>query len=160
MNAAATIVAKVSPKPAFEFVLDADEYLAVETRITAMHVLRRDTNSVVLGIRSYVRYPLLETGCVIRATLSPYERIEIELEPGTLSLPGSLFVDRLRVEFRFEALPEGVRITYAEDCVMKPTRLGRLMERLGTNWLREHVEEVTMPRLKQRLERRHGHQEA
>lgn len=158
MNAVAAIVAKVSPKRAFEFVLHAEEYLAVETRITAMNVLWRDTNSLVLGIRGYVRYPLLETGCVIRATLSPYERIEIESEPGSLSLPGSLYVERFRAEFRFEPLLGGVRITYAEDCVMKPTRLGRLMERLGTNWLRKHVEEVTMPRLKQRLER-HGHRE-
>lgn len=158
MNAVATTVAKVSPKRAFALILNAEEYLAVETRIIAMEVLWRDMSKVVLSIRGYVRYPLLETVCVLTATLSPYERIEIELEPGSLSLPGSLCVERLRAEFRFEPLPGGVKITYAEDCVMKQTRLGRLMERLGTNWLRRHVEEVTMPRLKQRLER-HGRQE-
>jgi len=158
MEATGSIVAKVSPERAFEFVLDTESYLRVDTRITAMNILWREEGLIVLSVRSYIRYPLLETHFILRVHLSPYQRIVMETEPGSMSFPGSLFLEQLRAEFLFEQTYGGVKIVHKEHYVTKDTLLGRLMERRGQDWLRQHMEDVKMPRLKERLER-HGHQE-
>ncbi len=152
MLASGSAVIQASVEKIFEFVIDPNEYPKADTKITKMEVVERDIKEMRISTRGYVRFPFLQSSLMLRVKLHPYERIEIESEPGSVSFPGSLVLDQFKAEFLFEKTEAGIRTTHVEHYVTKDSFLGRLADRLGASWLKQHMEEIEMLRLKRLVE--------
>ena len=152
MRVTDSIVINASAERVFKLATDPLLCQHADMRLTAMEVLSRTADEVLVKIRGYALAPLLESTLIVHIRLHPYDRIQVESEPGSISLPGRLAFDRFSAECRFEELGLQTKLTRVESYGTKSNPLGRLVERRGEEWLRRHLREITLPRLKRLME--------
>jgi hypothetical protein len=149
MLATGIVVVQTPVQAAYDFVLDPARYPQADTKITRMRTLWRDGDELMFSIGLYLWSSLLESNLIVRARLQPQG---IRLQSESISFPASMAVREFKAEFQFEATESGTLVRHTESYVTKDAPLGRLLERRGDEWLKHHMEQIKMPRLKTLLE--------
>jgi len=148
VRASESIVVNAPVERIIEFVTDPVRYPKADTKILKLTMLEQRGNEARVRARGYLRSRLLQGALTLRIKVQGQERIDIDTEPGSISFPTRLALEDFVGEFTFQATPKGVRVTHTEDQRFRNTPLGRLADRISGRWLREHLANEEMPRLK------------
>lgn len=155
MNATTSIDVDASLDQVFAMIVDPLEYQRMDPRVTDLSVVRCDEDHILVRVRGYLLSSWLDSSALARVVVSKRRQLDMEVEPGTISLPISLFVERFKATLVLEETSTGTTVTRSELLAFRRNPLGAIAVRLGGAWLQRYLDAIAMPRLKQVIEARH-----
>jgi hypothetical protein len=155
MNATASIDVSVALDHVFTMISDPLEYRRMDPRVTELSVVTCEEDLIIVRVRGFLLSSWLDSSALARVRMSERRRLDIELEPGSISLPASLIVEGFKTTLVTEETRDGTRVTRNEVLALRSNPLSAVAVRLAGGWLQRYLDTIAMPRLKQVIEARH-----